>query len=193
MTTTMRSRGCRVGAAQEQQQLQRDSAHNVPWFADCAPSLLTNRMIRRYLDAFSQHVWPEAIKLTLMYGILGLEQQFPQGPLSLAQLQRLVERGGASLVVDRGLPRLQRDILTLQSNLDAVYDRLAVEVRDRTWQLRPGVQEGPAAALTAVQHHGCTGVSTSQLQLTNTLHHPRNVVRRQCRLKGAHHSPPCLR
>lgn len=31
----------------------------VPWFADCAPSLLTNRTIRRYLNAYSQHTWPE--------------------------------------------------------------------------------------------------------------------------------------
>ena len=33
--------------------------YRVPWFADCAPSLLTNRTIRRYLDAYSEHKWPE--------------------------------------------------------------------------------------------------------------------------------------
>lgn len=121
-TTTMRAGG-RLGTTSTQQQ--------PPWFADCAPSLLTNRTVRRYLEAYSAHLWPEAIKLALLYGILGLQQQFPQGPLSLAELRCLVERGGASLVVDAGLPRLQRDILALQSGLDAVFDRLAVEVGRR--------------------------------------------------------------
>lgn len=69
------------------------------------------------------------IKLTLIYGVLGLEQQFPGGTLSIPQLRKLVERGGAQLVVERNLPGLQRQILTLQTGLDAVFDRLAVEVR----------------------------------------------------------------
>lgn len=69
------------------------------------------------------------IKLTLISGILGLEQQFPGGALSIQQLRQLVERGGAQLVVERTLPGLQRQILGLQTNLDAVFDKLAVEVR----------------------------------------------------------------
>lgn len=72
---------------------------------------------------------PQAIKLILIYGILGLEQQFPAGAPSLPELQRLVSRGGANLVVERNLPALQRQVLTLQSQLDDVYDKLALEVR----------------------------------------------------------------
>jgi hypothetical protein len=34
-------------------------ADKVAWFADVAPSLLTNRTVRRYLAAYSQHAWPE--------------------------------------------------------------------------------------------------------------------------------------
>jgi hypothetical protein len=79
--------------------------------------------------AHHAHTHTQAVKLILIYGILGLEQQFPAGPLSIAQLRALVERGGAGLVVERNLPGLQRQILTLQSNLDAVFDRLTVEVR----------------------------------------------------------------
>lgn len=71
----------------------------------------------------------QVIKLTLIYGVLGLEQQFPGGALSIPQLRKLVERGGAQLVVERNLPGLQRQILNLQTGLDAVFDRLAVEVR----------------------------------------------------------------
>lgn len=70
----------------------------------------------------------QVIKLTLIYGVLGLEQQFPGGTLSIPQLRQLVEKGGAQLVVERNLPGLQRQILNLQTNLDAVFDRLAVEV-----------------------------------------------------------------
>jgi hypothetical protein len=72
----------------------------------------------------------QVIKLTLIYGVLGLEQQFPGGTLSIPQLRQLVEKGGAQLVVQRNLPVLQRQILDLQTNLDAVFDRLAVEVRE---------------------------------------------------------------
>jgi hypothetical protein len=74
----------------------------------------------------------QVIKLTLIYGILGLEQQFSGGSLSIAQLRQLCEKGGAQLVVERNLPGLQRQILNLQTNLDAVFDRLAVEVRTAT-------------------------------------------------------------
>lgn len=70
----------------------------------------------------------QVINLTMIYGILGLEQQFPGGRLSIAQLRQLCEKGGAQLVVERNLPGLQRQILNLQTNLDAVFDRLAVEV-----------------------------------------------------------------
>lgn len=72
---------------------------------------------------------PQVIKLTLIYGVLGLEQQFPGGTLSIPQLRQLVEKGGAQLVVERHLPGLQRQILNLQTNLDAVFDKLVVEVK----------------------------------------------------------------
>lgn len=71
----------------------------------------------------------QVIKLTLIYGVLGLEQQFPGGALSIPQLRKLVEKGAAQLVVERNLPGLQRQILNLQTGLDAVFDRLVVEVR----------------------------------------------------------------
>lgn len=78
------------------------------------------------------HFWLQVIKLTLIYGVLGLEQQFSGANLSIPQLRQLVEKGGAQLVVERNLPGLQRQILNLQTNLDAVFDRLAVEVRGFT-------------------------------------------------------------
>jgi hypothetical protein len=87
----------------------------------------------------------QVIKLTLIYGVLGLEQQFPGGTLSIPQLRKLVEKGGAQLVVERNLPGLQRQILNLQTNLDAVFDRLAVEVRIQARSHSAAGMVGPAA------------------------------------------------
>lgn len=157
--------------------------YRVPWFADCAPSLLTNRTIRRYLDAYSEHKWPEVsrtatstllspllssplttvcvcvqvIKLTLIYGVLGLEQQFPGGSPSIAQLRALVEKGGAQLVVERNLPGLQRQILNLQTGLDAVFDRLAVEVGGHTPHAAASAGASKARVLSTAWHLGLAG------------------------------------
>lgn len=97
------------------------------WFADAG--ILTNSStIRNYLQQYSQHCWPEVTKLTLIYGIVALQHTQQGRTLSLAQLQAEVQRCASALVVQHSVPKLQRQILDLQSQLDNVFDALAVEV-----------------------------------------------------------------
>ncbi|KIZ02517.1 hypothetical protein MNEG_5445, partial [Monoraphidium neglectum] len=98
----------------------------VAWFEDAAPGLLTNRTIRAFLEQYSQHLWPDVVKLMLIHGIVSVQAQFPGQSLSPQQLRTVVEQGAASAVVERTLPRLQRQVLDLQQRLDGVYDDLDV-------------------------------------------------------------------
>lgn len=107
--------------------MEMDS-NRVPWYSSVAPSLLTNRTIRNYLNSYSEHLWPQILKLTLLYGIVGLQQQHPQQQLSVLQLKQIVQKAATALVVQRNVPQLQRQILGLQGDLDKVFDRLTLEV-----------------------------------------------------------------
>lgn len=100
----------------------------VPWFADAAPSLLTNKTIRTFLGRYSQQQWPEVVKLVLVWAIMNLEQQNSGRSLSLKELKELARATGAVMVVDRSIPKLQQQILGLQANLDSVFDALALQV-----------------------------------------------------------------
>lgn len=103
--------------------------YRVPWFSDVAPSLLTNRTVRNYLNGFSEQSWPHVVKLTLLYGIVSLQQQYPGETFSLQQLKQAVQSAATNLVVQRNVPQLHRQLLNLQTDLDKVFDRLTVEVR----------------------------------------------------------------
>jgi hypothetical protein len=98
----------------------------VPWFAEAAPGLLTNKTIRTFLSHYSQQQWPTVVKLITLHGILSIQHQYPGVCLSAAQLKELVEKGACSNVVERNIPQLQRQILNLQLELDGVFDRLGI-------------------------------------------------------------------
>lgn len=100
----------------------------IPWFADTAPNLLTNKTIRDFLGRYSQQQWPEVVKLVLVWAIMNLEQQYRGRNLSLKELKELARATGAVIVVDRSVPQLQQQILGLQANLDSVFDALALQV-----------------------------------------------------------------
>src|SRR5690242_16378224 len=96
--------------------------YTVPWFADVAPSLLTNRTIRNYLAGYSEQSWPQVVKMTILYGIVCLQQHSEQ-TLTLQQLKEVVQAAATSLVVQRNVPGLQRQILQMQTDLDKVFDK----------------------------------------------------------------------
>lgn len=96
------------------------------WYEDVTPGLLTNRTIRNFLEQYSQQLWPDVIKLAVIHGIVSLLKQYPGQSLSLQQLRSAAEQAAAAEVVDRSIPKLQRQILDLQERLDGVYEDLSL-------------------------------------------------------------------
>jgi hypothetical protein len=89
---------------------------------------LNNSTIKEYLKHYSPHEWPEVIRLTLIHGIVALQHSHEGRVLSLGQLRQAVDSSRATLVVQRNVPQLQRQILQLQSQLDSVFDKISPEV-----------------------------------------------------------------
>eukprot|EP00879_Flechtneria_rotunda_P031661 GHRR01034610.1.p1 GENE.GHRR01034610.1~~GHRR01034610.1.p1 ORF type:complete len:235 (+),score=69.33 GHRR01034610.1:482-1186(+) len=114
-------------------------------------SLLTNRTIRNYLDRYNPSMWAEVTKLTVLYGIIALQQQHPDHALTLQQLKQAVGASATAQVVQKNVPALQRQILTLQSELDSVFDKLSLE-------LLPG----PASKTPEQEQHTLLAVSQPQ-------------------------------
>ncbi|WIA28763.1 hypothetical protein OEZ86_011296 [Tetradesmus obliquus] len=98
------------------------------WLAGDA---LNNGTIKEYLKRYSPQEWPEVTKLTLIYGIVALQHSCEGRLLSLRELRQAVETSNTTLVVQRNVPQLQRQILQLQSQLDSVFDKLTPEGRVR--------------------------------------------------------------
>lgn len=96
------------------------------WLAGDA---LNNGTIKEYLQRYSPQEWPEVTKLTLIYGIVALQHSCEGRLLSLRELRQAVETSNTTLVVQRNVPQLQRQILQLQSQLDSVFDKLTPEVQ----------------------------------------------------------------
>jgi hypothetical protein len=90
---------------------------------------LNNGTIKEYLQRYSPQEWPEVTKLTLTYGIVALQHSYEGRILSLRELRQAVETSNTTLVVQRNVPQLQRQILQLQSQLDNVFDKLTPEVQ----------------------------------------------------------------
>lgn len=68
------------------------------FFEQVSPSLLRNKALRTYLSSYTAKEWPEALKLTLLYGLLALCKRHPGKQLSVQELREVV--AGAS----RGRP-----------------------------------------------------------------------------------------
>lgn len=89
---------------------------------------LNNSNIKDYLKCYTPQEWPEVTKLTLTYGIMALQHSFDGRILSMQELRQAVGTSNTTLVVQRNVPHLQRQILQLQSQLDSVFDKLESEV-----------------------------------------------------------------
>jgi hypothetical protein len=98
----------------------------APWLGGDA---LNNGAIKDYLKRYSPQEWPEVTKLTLICGIVALQHSYEGRMLSLQELRQAVETSNTTLVVQRNVPQLQRQILQLQSQLNSVFDKLAPEVQ----------------------------------------------------------------
>lgn len=169
--------------------MANDSLANIaPWFAEASPGLLTNRTVRNFISHYSQSQWPEVIKLVLIHGIIALHKQHPGQHLSVKQLKELIEKGGCSLVIERSIPQLQRQILQLQTELDGVFDSLAVEPTSQASVLRAGEKMcdnwachcpcghmthqhvmQPVAWLLMTEHHSCHLVQNCSLSRKHVL------------------------
>eukprot|EP00878_Enallax_costatus_P017016 GHUV01017864.1.p1 GENE.GHUV01017864.1~~GHUV01017864.1.p1 ORF type:complete len:612 (+),score=204.31 GHUV01017864.1:997-2832(+) len=137
--------------------MQQLDPYRVPWFADVAPSLLTNRTIRNYLASYSEQSWPQVVKMTILYGIVRLQQQHSGQVLTLQQLKEVVQAAATHLVVQHNVPGLQRQILQMQTDLDKVFDRLTVEpfeVPDTKRQAADQQTCGPSSAAGLAHQHG---------------------------------------
>lgn len=62
-------------------------ANVIAWFAASdADALLMSRGVREHLSAYSPQSWPEATRLTLLFGAAMLRKTYGAMPLSMAEL-----------------------------------------------------------------------------------------------------------
>jgi hypothetical protein len=66
-------------------------ANVIAWFAASdADALLMSRGVREHLSSFSPQSWPEATRLTLLFGAAMLRKTYGAMPLSMAELAAAV-------------------------------------------------------------------------------------------------------
>lgn len=95
-----------------------------PWFEELSPQLLRNKAIRTFLQAYSDHEWPEVTKLVLLYGIVSLTRQYPGQILPVAALRDALSAGASAQAVEGAIPELQDRLNELKLQLDDVHDDL---------------------------------------------------------------------
>ena len=93
-----------------------------PWFEAVSPHLLRNKAVRSYLNQFNGKDWPEAIKLTLLHGILALHKQYPGQVFSVERLRGIVGAGQSSATIESALPELKEKLAGLKAQLEDVSD-----------------------------------------------------------------------
>jgi hypothetical protein len=81
---------------------------DAAWLDQISPHLLRNKTIRNYLGHFSSKEVPDAIKLTLLYGIVALSKAHPNGgrPLTIEQLKGVLAQGRMTLAMEQALPEV---------------------------------------------------------------------------------------
>ncbi len=105
-------------------QVKMTRLREPPWFEELSPQLLRNKAIRTFLQAYSDHEWPEVTKLVLLYGIVSLTRQYPGQVLSLAALREALSAGASAQAVETAIPDLQDKLSELRLQLDDVQDDL---------------------------------------------------------------------
>ena len=81
-------------------------ANVTAWFAASdADALLMSKGVRDYLASYSPQTWPEATRLTLLFGAAMLRKTYGAMPLSMAELAAAVGAHRAALAFLNAPPR----------------------------------------------------------------------------------------
>lgn len=92
------------------------------WPEAMSGGLLRNKALRSYLNHFSAREWGEVTKLTMLYGLLGLQKLSPDRVLSVEELRNLLTERHVSATVEGDLPDLQMRVASLQAKMADVAD-----------------------------------------------------------------------
>lgn len=92
------------------------------WPEAMSGGLLRNKALRSYFNHFSARDWGEVTKLTMLYGLLGLQKVSPDRVLSVEELRDLLTQRHVSATVEGDLPDLQMRVASLQAKMADVAD-----------------------------------------------------------------------
>ncbi|GMH36066.1 hypothetical protein BSKO_03934 [Bryopsis sp. KO-2023] len=111
------------------------------WFDHAVPGLLTNRTIRNFLTSYREDSWPEVVKLTLLYGVQTLQQQFGHQRVSLERIREEVRQGVVANTVQESIPEIADQVERLRENLAQVLGELSTS--ESIDEFRPPQRETP--------------------------------------------------
>lgn len=95
------------------------------WFEYAEPGLITNRTIRNFLGAYNSNLWPQLVKMTLIYGIKCLEKKIENGEqnhMSLEEIKTEVRNLEISEKINHYLPDLKKSMNSLRNDIDEILD-----------------------------------------------------------------------
>lgn len=95
------------------------------WFEYAEPGLLTNRTIRNFLNSYSQEKWPDAVKLTLLYGIVTLRQSMGVAFVPLETIRQKISRSETAYCVEEKLLPIQEKVQDLKGDVQEILEAFA--------------------------------------------------------------------
>lgn len=95
------------------------------WFEYAEPGLLTNRTIRNFLNSYSQEKWPDAVKLTLLYGIISLRQSMGVAFVPLEKIRQKISRSETAYCVEEKLLPIQEKVQDLKGDVQEILEAFA--------------------------------------------------------------------
>lgn len=101
-----------------------DSQSPVPSLSLEFSQILAIPRLRRFLAPHAEGSWAEIVKLTLLYGVLALDQCYGRDELSLQEIRQEVERGKGTGEVLQRLPRIRSGVEKLREDLDWIAREL---------------------------------------------------------------------
>lgn len=135
-------------------------ANVIAWFAASdADALLMSRGVREHLSSFSPQSWPEATRLTLLFGAAMLRKTYGAVPLSMAELAAAVGACGV-----RSRLFLKSGVRALPGAADA--RRADCGAADIAQAQAHGAGGAPAEEVRPLQRHcsACRGVRFATLR-----------------------------
>lgn len=86
--------------------------------------ILTIPSLRSFLEPHAEASWAEVVKLTLLYGILALQQCYGRDQLSLQEIRQEVQKGKVAEVMSQRLPGIKSDMEKLREDLERIAEEL---------------------------------------------------------------------